>query len=80
MKLIDQVKPEILETLERDVKIKYNASYELIITSLSNINRYRELSINQVDTLLTFLPDELHPNGRTDFYYGDYLLQKEYQV
>ena len=80
MKLIDQVKPEILETLERDVKIKYSASYELIITSLSNINRYRELSINQVDTLLTFLPDELHPNGRTDFYYGDYLLQKEYQV
>ena len=80
MKLIDQVKPEILETLERDVKIKYSASYELIITSLSNINRYRELSINQVDTLLTFLPDELHPNGRTDFYYGDYLLQKKYQV
>ena len=80
MKLIDQVKPEVLETLERDVKIKYNASYELIITSLSNINRYRELSINQVDTLLTFLPDELHPNGRTDFYYGDYLLQKQYQV
>ena len=80
MKLIDQVKPEVLETLERDVKIKYNASYELIITSLSNINRYRELSINQVDTLLTFLPNELHPNGRTDFYYGDYLLQKKYQV
>ena len=80
MKLIDQVKPEVLETLERDVKIKYNASYELIITSLSNINRYRELSINQVDTLLTFLPDELHPNGRTDFYYGDYLLQKEHQL
>ena len=80
MKLIDQVKPEILEVLENECKIKYSSSYELIITSLSNINRYRELSINQVDTLLTFLPDELHPNGRTDFYYGDYLLQKEYQV
>ena len=80
MKLIDQVKPEVLEVLENECKIKYSASYDLIITSLSNINRYRELSINQVDTLLTFLPDELHPNGRTDFYYGDYLLQKEYQV
>ena len=80
MKLIDKVKPEILEVLEKDVKIKYSSSYELIITSLSNINRYRELSINQVDTLITFLPDELHPNGRTDFYYGDYLLQKEYQI
>ena len=36
--------------------------------------------IDQVDQLITFLPKELHPNGRTDFYYGDYLLQKEYQV
>ena len=80
MKLIDQVKPEVLETLERDVKIKYSSSYELIIATFSKIDRYRDLSINQVDTLITFLPDELHPNGRTDFYYGDYLLQKEYQV
>ena len=79
MKLIDQVKPEILDAL-KESKIKYSSSYELIITSLSNISRYRELNINQVDTLLTFLPNELHPNGRTDFYYGDYLLQKQYQV
>ena len=79
MKLINQVKPEILDAL-KESKIKYSSSYELIITSLSNINRYRELSINQVDTLLTFLPNELHPNGRTDFYYGDYLLQKKYQI
>ena len=33
MKLIDKVKPEILEILEKDVKIKYNASYELIIAT-----------------------------------------------
>ena len=76
MKLIDKVKPEILEVLEKDVKIKYSASYELIIASLSSVNRYRDLSINQVDTIITFLPNELHPNGRVDFYYGDYLLQK----
>ena len=80
MKLIDQVKPEILKALEKDVKINYSSSYRLIITSLSNVNRYRQLSIDQVDQLITFLPNELHPNGRTDFYYGDYLLQKEYQV
>ena len=80
MKLIDQVKPEILEVLEKDVKIKYSSSYELIIATFSKIDRYRDLSINQVDTIITFLPNELHPNGRTDFYYGDYLLQKQYQV
>ena len=80
MKLIDQVKPEVLQSLENSCKIQYSSSYELIITTLSNVERYRELTINQVDTLITFLPDELHPNGRTDFYYGDYLLQKKYQL
>jgi len=79
-KLIDKIKPEVLRALERHTKVQYNASYEFIITSMSEIERYRDLSINQVDTLLTFLPNELHPNGRTDFYYGDYLLQKEYQT
>ena len=79
MKLINQVKPEVLDALEES-KIAYSSSYRSIIASLSNVNRYRDLSINQVDTLLTFLPKELHPDGRTDFYYGDYLLQKEYQV
>ena len=80
MKLIDKVKPEVLEVLEKDVKIKYSSSYEAIVLSLSDVERYRELTINQVDILLTFLPNELHPNGRIDFYYGDYLLKKEYQV
>ena len=80
MKLIDKIKPEVLESLENDCKIKYSSSYELIITSFTNIERYRDLTINQVDQLILFLPDELKPNGRTDFYYGDYLLQKKYQI
>ena len=79
MKLIDQIKPEVLDALEES-KITYSSSYRSIIASLSNVNRYRDLSINQVDNIITFLPNKLHPNGRTDFYYGDYLLQKEYQV
>ena len=79
MKLIDKVKPEVLNALEKS-KITYNSSYKLIIASMSEVERYRDLSINQVDTLITFLPNELHPNGRVDFYYGDYLLQKEYQL
>ena len=80
MKLIDKVKPEILSALEKDAKINYSASYKYIIASLKNVNIYRELSINEVDQLITFLPNELHPNGRVDFYYGDYLLKKEHQV
>ena len=80
MKLIDQVKPEILEVLENECKIKYSSSYELIITSLEECRYYRDLTIQQVDFLITFLSQGLHPDDRTDFYYGDYLLKKEYQV
>ena len=78
MKLIDKVKPEILNALAES-KINYSSSYRSIIASLSSADRYRQLSIDQVDTLITFLPNELHPNGRVDFYYGDYLLQEKYK-
>ena len=78
MKLIDKVKPEILDALAES-KINYSSSYRSIIASLSSADRYRQLSIDQVDQLITFLPNELHPNGRVDFYYGDYLLQEEYK-
>ena len=79
MKLIDKVKPEVLDAL-KESKIKYNSTYSVIIASLRNNTDYRELTISQVDNLILFLPQELKPNGRTDFYWGDYLLQKEYQV
>jgi len=78
-KLIDQVEPVVLRALERSSKIKYTASYRSILASLESVNKYRDLTIDQINTLLIFLPDELHPNGRTDFYYGDYMLQKKYQ-
>ena len=80
MKLIDKVKPEVLQSLKNGCKIQYSSSYRAIVTSLSDIEKYRDLTIAQVNNLLTFLPDEYHPNGRTDFYYGDYLLQKKYQL
>tara|TARA_R100000808_G_C2062869_1_gene93553 strand:- start:380 stop:622 length:243 start_codon:yes stop_codon:yes gene_type:complete len=80
MRLISKIKPEVLKALKRNAEIKYSASYKAIIYSLADIDNYRDLTIDQVDQLILFLPKELRPNGRTDFYYGDYLLQKEYQV
>jgi hypothetical protein len=77
MKLIDQVKPEVLDALEKQVRPKYSASYRLIITTLSSHSDYRDLSIAEVDQLILFLPNEYHPNGRVDFYWGDYLLKKD---
>tara|TARA_R100000935_G_scaffold51768_1_gene78579 strand:+ start:347 stop:592 length:246 start_codon:yes stop_codon:yes gene_type:complete len=79
-KLIDQVEPVVLRALERSSKINYTASYRSIIASLESVNKYRDLTIDQVNTLIMFLPDELHPDGRTDFYYGDYILKKKYQA
>ena len=58
MKLINQVKPEVLDALEES-KIAYSSSYRSIIASLSNVNRYRDLSINQVDNIITFLPNKV---------------------
>jgi len=79
-KLIDKIKPEVLRALDRHCKPQYPTSHRMIICSLQDIHQYRDLTIEQVSNLLTFLPDELHPNGRTDFYFGDYVLQKQYQV
>ena len=77
MTLISKVKPEVLKALKDEAEIKYNSSYKAIIFALADVERYRQLTIEQVDQLLVFLPDEFHPNGRTDFYYGDYLLKNE---
>ena len=79
-RLIDKIKPEVLRALDRHCKQEYPTSHRIIITSLQDIYQYRDLTIEQVSNLLTFLPNELHPNGRTDFYFGDYVLQKQYQV
>ena len=78
--LINKVKPEILEFLENETKPNYSASYRAIICSFKECSDYRQLTIDQIDSLLIYLPKSFRPNGRTDFYWGDYLLQKEYQV
>ena len=80
MKLIDKIKPEVLKYLKDEIRPKYNSSYRDIIFTLSNKEEYRDLTIKEVDFLIVFLDKDLRPNGRTDFYYGDYLLAKEYQV
>ena len=80
MQLIKKIKPEILEILEEDVKINYSASYRSIIDSLSLVGSYNRLTINEVYTLITFLPKEFKPKGDIDLFYGDFILQKKYQV
>ena len=79
MKLINKIKPEVLDAL-KESRIRYRASYTVMITDLSKVENYRDLTIKAIDQIILFLPKDLRPDGRTDFYYGDYLLQKEYQL
>ena len=76
-KLIDKIKPEVLRALDRHCKPQYPTSHRMILVSLNSVKEYRDLTIEQVGNLLTFLPQELHPNGRVDFYFGDYLLTEK---
>ena len=80
MKLIDQVKPEVLRALDRHCRYEYSASYRVIIASFEEANRYKDLTIDQLQTLICFLPDELKPKGDLDLFYGDNILKKKYQL
>ena len=79
-KLIDKVKPEVLRALDRHCKPHYPTSHRLIITSLQDITHYRDLTIEQVSQLKTFLPKEFEPVTSLDWCYGDNILQKKYQL
>ena len=79
-KLIDKIKPEVLRALDRHCKPQYPTSHRMIITSLQDITHYRDLTIEQVLQLKTFLPKEFEPVTSLDWCYGDNILQKKYQL
>ena len=79
-KLIDKIKPEVLRALDRHCKPLYPTSHRLIITSLQDISHYRDLTIEQVNNLITFLPREFKPKGDLDMFYGDNILLGKYII
>jgi hypothetical protein len=79
-RLIDKIKPEVLRALDRHCKPHYPTSHRMIITSLQDLYCYRELTIEQVSQLKTFLPKEFEPTTSLDWCYGDNILQKKYQI
>ena len=79
-RLIDKIKPEVLRALDRHVKPNYSTSYRRIIASLSNVNSYQDLTVNEIYNLNTFLPQEIQPNGTLDLYWGDYIMQDKYII
>ena len=79
-KLIDKIRPEVLKALDKHCKPHYPTSHRMIITSLQDLYCYRELTIEQVSQLKTFLPREFEPVTSLDWCYGDNILQKKYQI
>ena len=79
MKLIDQVKPEVLDALAES-KCEFSSSYRRIILSLESVNRYKQLTIDEIQTLICFLPDQFKPQGDIDMFYGDNILQEKYKL
>lgn len=79
MRLIDQVKPEVLGALAES-KIEFSSSYRRIILSLESVERYKQLTIDDIQTLICFLPSEFRPQCDLDWYYGDNILQEKYKL
>ena len=79
MRLIDQVKPEVLDALAES-KIEFSSSYRRIILSLESVNGYKQLTIDDIQTLICFLPSEFRPQCDLDWYYGDNILQEKYKL
>mgnify|MGYP003131020813 FL=1 len=79
MRLIDKVKPEVLSALAES-KIEFSSSYRRIILSLESVNGYKQLTIDELQTLICFLPDQFKPQGDIDMFYGDNILQEKYKL
>ena len=79
-RLIDKVKPEVLRALDRHCRPEYPTSHRIIITSLQDMENYRDLTIRQLSDLITFLPSEFKPKGDIEMFYGDHLLQDKYII
>ena len=79
MKLIDKLKPEVIEALD-SAKIQYGASHRAIFATLNSISEYRELTVDQLNLITCYLPQDLKPNSPIGWMYGDNILDKKYRL
>ena len=79
MKLIDKLKPEVIEILD-NTKIKYSSSHRAIFATLNSVSEYRDLTVDQLNTITCFLPHEYKPQTDIGWMYGDNILDKKYRL
>ena len=79
MKLIDKLKPEVIEALD-DAKIKYSSSYRSIFATLNSVSEYRDLTVDQLNLIIAYLPQDLKPHSPIGWMYGDNILDKKHRL
>ena len=77
MKLIKQIKPGILKSLNVAGR-KYPHSHKLIMTVFKKKSFYRELTIEEIRNTCVYLPDRYQPKDILDLKFGDWLLINKY--
>ena len=73
MTLYDQLKPHVKAALDENHE-DYGYTIDYIFSKLQTVNRYSELTINDVKTLNTFSDQHLHKTTQLDLMYGDHLF------
>ena len=79
MKLIDKLKPEVIEALD-EAKIQYGASHRAIFATLNSVSEYRDLTVDQLSLIIAYLPQDLQPYSRIGWMYGDNILDKKHRL
>ncbi len=79
MKLINKLKPEVILALD-NAKIKYSSSHRAIFATLNSVSNYRDLTVDQLNLIIAYLPQDLKPYSDIGWMYGDNILAKEYQL
>jgi hypothetical protein len=79
MKLIDKLKPEVIEALD-DAKIEYSSSHRSIFATLNSVSEYRDLTVDQLNLITAYLPQDLQPYSRLGWMYGDNILAKKHRL
>ena len=73
MTLYDQLKPHVKAALDENHE-DYGQTIDYIFSKLQTVNRYSELTIDDVKTLNTFSDQHLHKTTQMDLMYGDHLF------
>ena len=79
MKLIDKLKPEVIEALH-EAKIEYSSSHRSIFATLNSVSEYRDLTVDQLNLITAYLPQDLQPYSRLGWMYGDNILDKKHRL